>query len=206
MSATEFLPEKRSLKELRAAVQRCQGCELYKRATQSVFGEGSASAEIMLVGEQPGHEEDVAGEPFVGPAGRWLNRAMEEAGMSRSDVYLTNAVKHFKWEERGVRRLHKKPSAREVKACEPWLKAEIAAVKPRVIVCLGASASQALLGSHFRMTASRGQPITLADGRTIIATWHPSAILRAPEADQRESMHHDLVADLRQAMRLCGSD
>lgn len=201
-SATDFLPEQRSLDNLRSAVQDCQGCELYKRATQAVFGQGSSAA-IMLVGEQPGNDEDIQGAPFVGPAGRCLDRALNEAGIDRDDVYVTNTVKHFSWEERGVRRLHKKPSAREIKACRPWLDAEIVAVNPQVIVCLGATAAQALLGKEFRITASRGQPVKWTNGQHALATWHPSAILRAPEADQRESMHKDLVTDLRRALSLC---
>ena len=202
MSATQFVPSNTTLHGLRAAVQSCQGCELYRRATQAVFGQGQTTAEIMLVGEQPGDEEDMTGEPFVGPAGRWLHKALDEAGIPRANVYLTNVVKHFKWEERGVRRLHKKPSAREIKACEPWLRAEISVIEARVIVCLGASAAQTLLGSKFRITASRGAAMDLAGGRTAIATWHPAAVLRAPDAKRRATMHGELVADLRQALAI----
>lgn len=199
MSAADFLPHKRTLPALRQAVQQCQGCELYRTATQAVFGHGAASASIMLVGEQPGNEEDLQGAPFVGPAGRWLDRALDEAGLERNRLYLTNAVKHFKWEERGKRRLHKRPSAREVKSCHPWLEAELAAVNPRVIVCLGALAAQSLLGKDFRITSSRGEPRKWNDEALVMATWHPAAILRAPDAARRQSMHREFVLDLQRA-------
>lgn len=202
MTAADFLPKSKSLRALRNAVQDCQGCELYKRATQAVFGQRPAAASVVMIGEQPGDEEDLEGLPFVGPAGRRLDQAMLEAGLPRDQVYLTNAVKHFSWEERGPRRLHKRPSARETKACRPWLDAELAAIDPRVIICLGAVTAQSILGPKFKITASRGQPIHQED-QYVIATWHPSAILRAPQKTDRERMHQELVTDLRLASSLC---
>jgi uracil-DNA glycosylase family protein len=202
MTAKNFLPKTTSLRALRNAVQNCEGCELYKRATQAVFGQGPVTASIAIIGEQPGNEEDLEGLPFVGPAGHRLDQAMQEAGLQRDDVYLTNAVKHFSWEERGPRRLHKRPSARQVKACEPWLEAELAAVNAKVVVCLGAIAAQVMLGSSFKLTKSRGRLIS-QDNKYVIATWHPSAILRAPEKSQRDEMHRQLVADLRLVATVC---
>jgi DNA polymerase len=171
---------------------------LYKRATQAVFGEGPARARIMLVGEQPGDAEDVEGRPFVGPAGKLLHAALDEVGLATDDVYVTNAVKHFKWTPRGKKRLHAKPSAREASACRPWLSAEIAAVRPAVIVCLGATASQSLLGSQFRLTAHRGEWIDSTWGR-VLCTYHPSAVLRAPDSAARAEMRAALEADLKLA-------
>lgn len=202
MTAKDFLPKTNSLGALRKAVQNCEGCELYKRATQAVFGQGPASASVLIVGEQPGNEEDLAGLPFVGPAGRRLDQALEEAGLQRDAVYLTNAVKHFSWEERGPRRLHKRPSARQIQACKPWFEAELAAVDARVVVCLGAVGTQATLGPGFQLTTIRGQPIVKGK-QHVIATWHPSAILRAPDRARRNEMYQELVADLRLAASLC---
>jgi DNA polymerase len=200
MTAEEFLPRRfDNLSSLRKAAAACQGCDLFTRATQTVFGAGPSRATIMLVGEQPGDAEDHEGAPFVGPAGRLLDRAMEEAGMRRRNTYVTNAVKHFKWEPRGKVRLHKNPSAREVAACRPWLAAEIDVVRPRLVVCLGATAAKALLGSGFRVTRQRGEFFPGPGETTVVATVHPSAILRIREDADREAAYQSLVADLRRA-------
>jgi DNA polymerase len=195
----------RGLTGLRVAARDCRACPLWERATQTVFGAGAAHAQMLLVGEQPGDEEDRQGLPFVGPAGRLLDEALEEAGIDRADTYVTNAVKHFKWlpaEGRGKRRIHQKPNAGEIRACHPWLAAEIAAVAPSVIVCLGATAAQALLGSGFRVTKQRGVPLPHASGARIVATVHPSAILRAPDSETRRAEMGRFVADLRAAHAL----
>ncbi|MBW3541213.1 MAG: UdgX family uracil-DNA binding protein [Planctomycetes bacterium] len=197
MSASEYLPSSRSLRTLSRAARDCQGCELYKRATQTVFGAGRAGSQIILVGEQPGDREDLEGLPFVGPAGRLLGEALENAGIDRELVYVTNAVKHFKWEPRGKRRLHKKPSARELAACRPWLEAELEAVRPQVVVCLGATAAQSLLGRNFRITQQRGELVSSDLADCVMATWHPSAVLRAPDKPARDRMRGELVDDLR---------
>jgi uracil-DNA glycosylase family protein len=189
------------LQRLAAEAADCQACDLYRNATQTVFGEGPAVARIFLVGEQPGDQEDKAGEPFVGPAGRILDKALTEAGLSRDDVYITNAVKHFKWTAKGKRRIHQRPSASEVAACNRWLSAELAVVDPDVIVVLGATAGQALFGSRFRVGAARGQVLDL-DGRPVIATIHPSAIVRVQEPAEREAQLAGLVADLRRAQEI----
>jgi DNA polymerase len=177
-----------------------RGCELYRNATQVVFGAGSAPANLMMVGEVPGDKEDQAGKPFVGPAGKLLDDAFRAAGIDRRKIYLTNAVKHFKWEPRGKRRLHARPKTREISACRPWLEAEIEVVRPRVIICLGAVAAQSLLGSAFRITRQRGEMIELKSGRSVISTWHPSAILRAPTDDDRRRMRDELYHDLQTAV------
>lgn len=200
-SAADFLPASLSLIDLSQAARHCRGCDLYRRATQTVFGEGPSDARVILVGEQPGDEEDRKGAPFVGPAGRLLDEVLQEVGIDRDDVYVTNAVKHFKWEPRGSRRLHSKPSAREMTACRPWLEAELAAIKPEWLVCLGASAAQSLLGSSFRITKFRGQLIKNSFAPRLMATFHPSAILRAPDADARHQMRKDFTADLRKVAR-----
>src|SRR3954465_11331529 len=174
-------PDTSSLTTVREAAAHCTACHLYKRGTQTVFGEGPKSATMMLVGEQPGDYEDVAGKPFVGPAGKIMDQALNDAGIDRKQVYVTNAVKHFKWEPRGKRRIHQKPNAREIAACRAWLDAEIAAVRPRVIVCLGATAAQDLLGRKFRVTQSRGQLLPSTVAEHMMATVHPSSILRAPD-------------------------
>jgi len=189
------------LRRLAADAAGCQACDLYKNATQTVFGEGAPDARILLVGEQPGDQEDKAGEPFVGPAGRILDKALAEAGLSRDDVYITNAVKHFKWTAKGKRRIHQRPSASEVAACNRWLSAELAVVDPDVIVVLGATAGQALFGSRFRVGAARGQVLDL-DGRPVVATIHPSAIVRVQEPADREAQLAGLVADLRRAQEI----
>jgi DNA polymerase len=198
-SAEEFLPPRMTLKALREAVQRCRGCDLYKNATQAVFGEGPRRASMMLLGEMPGDEEDKHGHPFVGPAGRLLDEAIDEAGISRDKVFVTNVVKHFRWEPRGKRRLHKKPSWRQIEACKPWLHAEILVCEPAIIVCLGATAAQAILGRDFRITRDRGKFFQSKDAAWITATYHPSAILRAPDRDDRHRMRADLVDDLHHA-------
>jgi uracil-DNA glycosylase len=199
-TAEPFLPETRDLTNLTRGVQECHGCDLWERATQAVFGEGTAAADVMLVGEQPGDREDLAGKPFVGPAGRLLDEALERAGIDRSRTYLTNAVKHFKWKPRGTRRIHDKPSWSQIAACRPWLEAELAAVSPRAVVLLGATASQSLLGREVRVTRDRGRyPVDgLAD--VVVVTVHPSSILRGEPAD-REAELAALVEDLRLAAR-----
>ena len=198
-SAADFLPERISLKSLREAAAGCQGCDLYKHATQTVFGDGPRDARIVLVGEVPGDQEHRQGKPFVGPAGRVLDEALEAIGLDRREVYVTNAVKHFKFEERGKRRMHKHPSRTEVVACRAWLESELAVIKPQLVVCLGATAAQSLLGPQFRVTKLRGQLID-SPWAPLVATYHPSAILRAPEKEDRDRMHEELVADLRQAV------
>jgi DNA polymerase len=196
-SAADLIPDRPTIDKVRAASKDCKACDLWLRGTQTVFGEGTRKAELMLVGEQPGNEEDLSGHPFVGPAGKLLDRALVEAGIDRTAVYVTNVVKHFKWEPRGKRRIHKKPNAGEIAACRPWLDTEIALVKPRAIVCLGATAAQALLGRQFKVTAHRGEfvPSTLAP--LVLATVHPSSILRAPDDEARHREMAQFTADLR---------
>ncbi len=200
-SAAEFFPERKSLKAFREAAADCKGCDLWERATQTVFGEGARRAEVVFVGEQPGNEEDLAGKPFVGPAGRLLDDALLEAGIARIQTYVTNVVKHFKWEPRGKRRIHKKPNAREVAACRPWLEAEISLVKPKVIVCLGATAAQALLGPQFRVSKQRGQFIESTLAPYVVATVHPSSILRAPDETRRDEKRK-FIDDLKTVARV----
>lgn len=203
VGAERYVPEGAPLADLAAAARSCEGCGLYRAATQTVFGDGPADAKVVLVGEQPGDREDREGEPFVGPAGALLDRALVEAGIDRRTVYVTNAVKHFKFTERGKRRIHQKPSRTEVVACRPWLVAELDAVSPELVVCLGATAAQSLFGPEFRITRSRGELLELpqsgrADGRPrprALATTHPSAVLRAPD-DRRKEAYAELVADL----------
>jgi uracil-DNA glycosylase len=197
VSARDFLPAERDLQSLAEAAQGCRGCELYKRGTQTVFGEGPAKASVIFVGEQPGDQEDLQGRPFVGPAGQLLDKAMEQAGIDRGQAYVTNAVKHFKWEPRGKRRLHSKPNAREMSACRPWLEAEMEAIHPEIIVCLGATAAQSLLGPSFRITKQRGQIMQSDWGLPILATYHPSALLRAPDEVARAEMHKMFLSDLK---------
>jgi uracil-DNA glycosylase family protein len=197
-TAAAFLPDKLSMTGLRSAVQHCRGCPLYANATQAVFGEGTLKAEVMLVGEQPGDQEDLAGAPFVGPAGKLLDRALEEAGIDRGTTYVTNAVKHFKWKARGTRRIHDKPSWTETMACRPWLDAELALVKPRALVLMGATAAQSLLGKSFKVTQERGKPLDSELAEIVVATIHPSAVLRA---ENREEMFAGLVDDLRVVSR-----
>ena len=195
--ASRFIPPRPSLASLRKAAENCTGCDLYKHATQTVFGAGPAKARVMLVGEQPGDVEDREGLPFVGPAGRLLDRALVDAGIDRTLVYVTNAVKHFKWVQRGKRRLHSKPGAREIQACHPWLEAEIATLKPAVIVALGATAAKALLGNTFRVSRQRGEPVASPLAPHVLATVHPSSLLRAPDPAAREADYARFVADLR---------
>jgi len=195
-TAAPLVPERPSLDELRKAATACTACDLHKTGTQTVFGEGSEGAEAMFVGEQPGDQEDKAGKPFVGPAGQLFDQALEEAGIDRRAVYVTNVVKHFKWVARGKRRIHQKPNAAEVAACRPWLEAELEVVKPRVLVCLGATAAQALLGREFRVTRERGRPVESDLAENVVATVHPSSILRADPAD-REREYDAFVNDLR---------
>jgi uracil-DNA glycosylase len=195
-SAAEFLPSKRDLKALEEASRRCRGCELYKDATQTVFGQGRPKARLMLVGEQPGDREDREGEPFVGPAGRLLDRALEEARIERSEAYVTNAVKHFKWRPRGNRRLHQTPRTGEIEACKPWLQAEVAAVGPEAILAMGTTAARSLFGPKVRVTKDRGRPLDSPLAPLAAVTIHPSAILRRREHDEREAELAGFVADL----------
>ena len=196
-TATDALPERRTLRMLKTAARTCRACDLWRDATQTVFGEGSASADVMLVGEQPGNEEDLSGHPFVGPAGRLLDEALEQAGIDRSRTYVTNVVKHFKWEPRGKRRIHAKPKAGEIGACRPWLDAEIAAVRPRVIVCLGATAAKALLGASFKVSVDRGRFMESSFAALVTATVHPSSILREPDSAARREAMRGFVKDLK---------
>jgi uracil-DNA glycosylase len=196
-TAAPFVPKTTSLKVLSAAAHQCRGCDLYKSATQVVFGLGPKNARVMFVGEQPGDQEDLQGEPFVGPAGALLDKALADAGIPRDQVYVTNAVKHFKWEPRGKRRIHKKPRASEVKACRPWLEAELRSVKPAVVVCLGATAAQSMLGASFKLMQQRGQVVSSPAAGRIVATIHPSAVLRAPDSEGRKAAYSMLVADLK---------
>jgi DNA polymerase len=197
-SALDFFPDEINYAALKAAADGCMGCDLYTTATQTVFGEGRIrSAEIMFVGEQPGDEEDLAGHPFVGPAGRLFDKALAEAGIDREKTYVTNVVKHFKWKPRGKRRLHEKPRAAEIRACEPWLAAELEVVHPRILVCLGATAAQALLGKDFRVTQMHGQWLESGHAERTIATVHPSSILRAPDAEARAQQYAEFLNDPR---------
>ena len=196
-SAAPFVPTTTSVRALKAAASGCRGCDLYKRATQVVFGAGPRSARVMFVGEQPGDQEDLQGEPFVGPAGTMLDKALEEAGIPRDQVYVTNAVKHFKWEPRGKRRIHKKPRASEIKACRPWLEAELRALRPAVVVCLGATAAQSVFGSQFRLMQQHGKVLTSTLAPRVVATIHPSAVLRVPDSEGRQAAFDMLVADLK---------
>jgi uracil-DNA glycosylase len=199
--AEGFLPSRSTLPKLRMAVQDCRGCPLYLGATQAVFGEGPADARIMLVGEQPGDREDLEGHPFVGPAGKLLDRALQAAGLERGKVYITNAVKHFHFEMRGKFRLHKRPPAMAVKACRPWLDAELEVLEPEVVVLLGATAAQAILGATFRVTKDRGKIIQHDIAPAVIATLHPSGILRAPDEAAREASFQLMVTDLKLAAK-----
>jgi DNA polymerase len=194
---TIALPERRTLRTLTAAARTCRACHLWRNATQTVFGEGSVAADVMLVGEQPGNDEDLAGHPFVGPAGRILNEALEAAGIDRRRTYVTNVVKHFKWEPRGKRRIHARPKAGEIGACRPWLDAEIAVVHPRVIVCLGATAAKTLLGASFKVSVQRGRFVDSPLAPLVTATVHPSSILREPDSNARREAMRAFVSDLK---------
>jgi DNA polymerase len=196
-SAAPFVPASTSLKTLSAAAHDCRGCDLYETATQVVFGAGPRKARVMFVGEQPGDQEDRQGQPFVGPAGALLDKALVDAGIPRDEVYVTNAVKHFKWEPRGKRRIHKKPRLSEVKACRPWLEAELRAVKPTVLVCLGATAAQSVFGPQFRLMKNRGELLPSSLAARAVATIHPSSVLRAPDSEGRGAAYAMLVADLK---------
>jgi DNA polymerase len=204
--AAKLIPDHPSLANVRAAARDCQACDLWKIGTQTVFGEGTRKAELMLVGEQPGDAEDVAGHPFVGPAGKLLDRALADAQIDRAAVYVTNVVKHFRWEPRGKRRIHKKPSAGQIAACRPWLETEIELVKPRAIVCLGATAAQALLGRQFKVTAQRGEFVASPLAPLVLATVHPSSILRAPDDETRHDEMKRFTNDLRKVARALRSE
>jgi DNA polymerase len=196
-SAADFLPKQRTLENLRAAAQSCQGCDLYRNATQTVFGEGPRLASVMLVGEQPGDMEDLQGRPFVGPAGRMLDKALAEARIARDEVYVTNAVKHFKWIQRGKRRLHQKPTIRQVVACKPWLESEMEVVRPKVVVCLGATAAQSLAGRTVRITQERGKFLDVESIPPIFITIHPSFIYRLPEREDQEKEYRRFVTEMK---------
>ncbi len=199
-----MIPAHPTLPALRELSRGCKACDLWQRGTQTVFGEGSSRAPVMMVGEQPGNDEDLDGRPFVGPAGKLLDRALERAGIDRRQVYVTNVVKHFKWEPRGKRRIHAKPNATEIRACLPWLEAELAVVKPEVLVCLGATAAQALLGSAFKVSRQRGEFVQSRWAARVLATVHPSSILRAPDDDARHAEMERFVTDLEKVARALG--
>jgi uracil-DNA glycosylase len=200
-SAADFLPRRHDLASLRRAAKSCEGCPLFANATQTVFGEGPANARVVMVGEQPGDAEDLEGRPFVGPAGKLLDKLLGEAGIPRTCVYVTNAVKHFKWTPRGTRRLHAKPSSREIMACRPWLEAELAELRSPILVCLGATAAQSLLGRSFKLTKQRGQPFQSDWAEWTLATYHPSAVLRAMQVAGGEALREDFLADLKLVAR-----
>ncbi len=200
-TAAAFLPAKHDLSSLREAAKHCEGCPLFANATQTVFGAGPARADVMMVGEQPGDVEDRQGKPFVGPAGRLLDQMLEEAGIDRQRVYVTNAVKHFKWTPRGKRRLHGKPNSREIFACRPWLEAELETIKPELLVLLGATAAQSLLGRQFRITKHRGEPMESDWAPWTMATYHPSALLRATHQPGGEQLREEFLADLKLVAR-----
>ena len=201
-TAAPLIPPKPTIEKLQRAARACRACALWKTGTQTVFGEGSRTAQVIFVGEQPGNDEDLAGKPFVGPAGRLLDEALQEVGIDRTEVYVTNAVKHFKWEPKGKRRIHKKPNAREISACHPWLQAELEVLKPKLLVCLGATAAQALLGKEFRVSKQRGQLIDSDLVLNVMATVHPSSILRAPDDESRHSEMKLFVADLKKVAKV----
>ena len=196
----DLIPDKPTLRALKNAASSCKGCDLWENATQTVFGEGPSRARLMFIGEQPGNEEDLNGKPFVGPAGRLLSESLAQAGIDRSIVYVTNVVKHFKWEPRGKRRIHKKPNSTEIHACLPWLEAEISLIKPDVVVCLGATAAQALLGKNFRITKQRGEVFPTRFAEYTMATIHPSAILREPDAELRRQEKKRFIEELKQLL------
>jgi len=204
--ASDLIPPRASLSGLRRAAAQCRACDLWERGTQTVFGEGKRHAGLMLIGEQPGNEEDLSGRPFVGPAGVLLDKALGEAGIDRGKVYVTNVVKHFKWVARGKRRIHQKPNHEEITACRPWLEAEIALIKPRGIMLLGATAAQALFGGQFRVTKQRGQLLDSALAQYVMATVHPSSILRAPDGETRRASLKEFIADLKRLAENVGSE
>jgi uracil-DNA glycosylase family protein len=202
--AAPLVPPRPTLKKLREAAAGCKACPLWKTGTQTVFGEGSPKSEVMFVGEQPGDQEDKAGAPFVGPAGKLFDRALEEAAIDRSTTYVTNVVKHFKWVAQGKRRIHQKPTAREIAACRPWLDAELAVIRPQVIVCLGATAAQAVIGRQFRVSRQRGEFVPSPLAPHVTATIHPSAILRAPDEEARHAEMERFIADLKRVAKVIG--
>ena len=197
LSAAPLIPVRPTIQRLQATAKSCRACPLWKTGTQTVFGEGSADAKVMFVGEQPGNDEDLAGRPFVGPAGKFLDKVLEEVGIDRDEVYVTNVVKHFKWEPVGKRRIHKKPNSREIAACRPWMQAELDVVKPTVLVCLGATAAQALLGNDFRVSQQRGELIESPLAPFVMATVHPSSILRAPDEEKRREAREEFTTDMK---------
>jgi uracil-DNA glycosylase len=201
-TAAPLIPPRPTISKLQEAARGCQACPLWKTGTQTVFGEGSRHAKVIFVGEQPGNDEDLAGKPFVGPAGKLLDKALVEAGIERDEVYVTNVVKHFKWEPKGKRRIHKKPNAREIAACRPWLDAELDLLKPRVLVCLGATAAQALIGKDFKVSQRRGEMIDSTLAPHVVATVHPSSILRAPDDESRRAEYARFVADLKKIAKV----
>ena len=201
-SATSLIPKSLSLPSLKTAAADCRACDLWEKGTQTVFGEGRRQAKLMFIGEQPGNEEDLTGKPFVGPAGRLFDEALAEAGIDRQQAYVTNVVKHFKWEPRGKRRIHKKPNSLEIAACHPWLEAEVALIKPKIIVALGATAAQTLLGSKFRVTKQRGEFLESILATYVMATVHPSSILRAPDDETRRLEYRRFVDDLKKLSRV----
>jgi uracil-DNA glycosylase family protein len=201
-TAAPLVPPRPTIKKLQDAARNCHACPLWKMGTQTVFGEGSRTAKVVFVGEQPGNDEDIAGKPFVGPAGKLLDKALDAARINRDEVYVTNAVKHFKWEPKGKRRLHKKPSGREIAACRPWLEAELEVLKPKVLVCLGATAAQALLGKDFRVSQRRGEFVESPLAEHVVATVHPSSILRAPDDETRHSEMARFIEDLKKVAKV----
>ncbi len=196
-TAAPLIPSRPTIEKLQQVARNCRACPLWKTGTQTVFGEGSRHAQVVFVGEQPGNDEDLAGKPFVGPAGKLLDKALVEAGIDRDEVYVTNAVKHFKWEPSGKRRIHKKPNSREIAACRPWLEAELEVLKPKVLICLGATAAQALIAKNFKVSQQRGELIESDLAENVMATVHPSSILRAPDDDTRHAEMARFVADLK---------
>jgi uracil-DNA glycosylase len=201
-TAAPLVPKHPTIKTLQEVARNCRACPLWKTGTQTVFGDGSRKAKVVFVGEQPGNDEDIAGKPFVGPAGKLLDRALVEAGINRDEVYVTNAVKHFKWEPKGKRRIHKKPNAREILACRPWLDAELEVLKPKVVVCLGATAAQALLGKDFRVSQRRGEFVESPLAKHVVATVHPSSILRAPDDETRHAETARFTEELKKIAKV----
>lgn len=201
-TAAPLIPPRPTISKLQQAARGCQACPLWKTGTQTVFGEGSRHAKVVFVGEQPGNDEDLAGKPFVDPAGKLLDKALVEAGINRDEVYVTNTVKHFKWEPSGKRRIHKKPNAREIAACRPWLDAELDLLKPQVVVCLGATAAQALIGKNFKVSQQRGQLVDSPLAPNVMATVHPSSILRAPDERARHKAYENFVKDLKKIAKV----
>lgn len=201
-TAAPLIPPNPTIKKLQQAARNCRACPLWKRGTQTVFGEGSRHAKVIFVGEQPGNDEDLTGKPFVGPAGKLLDKALLEAGIAREDVYVTNVVKHFKWEPKGKRRIHKKPNGKEIAACRPWLEAELELLEPKVLVCLGATAAQALLGKEFRVSQRRGEFVESMLAEHVVATVHPSSILRAPDDETRHAETARFIGELKKIAKV----